>query len=63
MYKEFITQLHIHAKANRILAKGYSPISLIAPIKLKRHFRSSENYCTENHSRLQFDYKNIISIL
>ena len=35
MYKEFITQLHIHAKAIRILAKGYLPISLIMPIKLK----------------------------
>ena len=35
MYKEFITQLHIHAKAVRILAKGYLPILLITPIKLK----------------------------
>ena len=35
MYKEFITQLHIHAKAIRILAKSYLPISLIMPIKLK----------------------------
>ena len=35
IYKEFITQLHIHANAIRILAKGYLPISLITPIKLK----------------------------
>ena len=35
MYIEFITQLHIHAKAIRILAKGYSSILLITPIKLK----------------------------
>ena len=35
MYKEFITQLHIYAKTIRILAKGYLPISLIMPIKLK----------------------------
>ena len=35
MYKEFITQLHIHTKAIRILAKGYLPILLITPIKLK----------------------------
>ena len=35
MYKEFITQLHIHAKAIRILAKGYLPTLLIMPIKLK----------------------------
>ena len=35
MYKEFITQLCIHTKAIRILAKGYLPISLITPLKLK----------------------------
>ena len=35
MYKEFITQLCIHTKANRIFARGYLPISLITPIKLK----------------------------
>ena len=35
MYKEFITQLHIHAKAIRILTKGYLPILFITPIKLK----------------------------
>ena len=35
MYKELITQLHIYATAIRILAKGYLPISLITPLKLK----------------------------
>ena len=35
MYKEFLTQLHIHAKAIRILAKGYLPILLMTSIKLK----------------------------
>ena len=35
MYKEFITQLCIHTKANKILAKGYLPILLITPIKVK----------------------------
>ena len=35
MYKEFIMQLHIYATAIRILAKGYLPISLITPLKLK----------------------------
>ena len=34
MYKEFITQLCIHTKAIRILAKGYLPVLLITPIKL-----------------------------
>ena len=35
MYGEFITQLHMYAKAIRILAKGYLPISLILPSKLQ----------------------------
>ena len=35
VYNEFITQLHIYAKAVRILAKGYLPISLITPYKLQ----------------------------
>ena len=35
MYNELVTQLHIHAKAIRILAKGYLPISLFTPLKLK----------------------------
>ena len=35
MYKEFIMQLCIYANSIRILAKGYLPISLITPLKLK----------------------------
>ena len=35
MYKEFITQLCLYANAIRILAKGYLPMSLITPLKLK----------------------------
>ena len=35
MYKEFISQLCIHVKAIRILTKGYLPILLITPPKLK----------------------------
>ena len=35
IYNEFILQLCIYAKAVRILAKGYLPISLITPLKLK----------------------------
>ena len=35
LYKELITQLYIYANATRILAKGYLPISLITPLKLK----------------------------
>ena len=43
MYKEFITQLHIYASAIRILAKGYLPISLITPLKLKKILNSVRN--------------------
>ena len=35
MYKEFLTQLHIHTEAIRILAKRHPPILLITPLKLK----------------------------
>ena len=35
LYKELIPQLHIYATSIRIFAKGYSPISLITPSKLK----------------------------
>ena len=34
-YKELVTQLHIYATSIRILAKGYLPISLITPSKLR----------------------------
>ena len=36
VYKEFISQLQIYAKAVRILAKGYLPISLVTPLKLQK---------------------------
>ena len=35
LHKELITQFHIYATSIRILAKGYLPISLITPLKLK----------------------------
>ena len=40
VYNEFITQLQIYAKAVRILAKGYLPISLITPYKLQEILNS-----------------------
>ena len=39
LYKELITQLHIYATSIRILAKGYSPISLITPSILREILR------------------------
>ena len=35
LYRGLITQLHIYASAIRILAKGYLPISLVTPSKLR----------------------------
>ena len=35
IYNEFISQLHMYAKAIRILAKGYLPISLITSLRLR----------------------------
>ena len=35
IYNEFILQLYIYAKSVRILPKGYLPISLVMPLKLK----------------------------
>ena len=43
MYKEFIRQLCIYANAIRILAKGYLPISLITPLKLKEILNAVRN--------------------
>ena len=36
IYNKFISQLQIYAKAVRILAKGYLPISLVTPLKLQQ---------------------------
>ena len=33
--RELITQLHVYASAIRILAKGYLPVSLVTPSKLR----------------------------
>ena len=35
LYEELVTQMHIYTTSIRILAKGYIPISLITPSKLK----------------------------
>ena len=36
LYRELITQLHVYTSAIRILAKGYLPISLVTPSKLRK---------------------------
>ena len=35
LYRELITHLHIYTTSIRILAKGYLPISLVTPLKLR----------------------------
>ena len=35
LYRELITQLHVYTSAIRVLAKGYLPISLVTPSKLR----------------------------
>ena len=35
LYRELITQLHVYTSAIRILAKGYLPILLVTPSKLR----------------------------
>ena len=49
MYNEFISQPHKYAKAIRILAKGYIPISLITPLKLKESLASVNETLTKTH--------------
>ena len=59
IYNEFISQLHIYAKAVRILAKGYLPISLITPLKLQEILISVKETLTKTNS----DYNIIIKRL
>ena len=47
IYIEFISQLHIYAKAIRILAKGYLLISLITPLKLQEILYSIKEMLTK----------------
>ena len=59
IYNEFISQLHIYAKAVRILAKGYLSISLIKPLKLQEILNSIKETLTKTNP----DYDIIIKRL
>ena len=48
-YNEFISQLHIYAKAVRILANGYLPILLITPLKLQEILHSIKEMLTKTN--------------
>ena len=49
IYNEFISQLNIYAKAVRILAKGYLPISLITHFKLQDILNSIKETLTKTN--------------
>ena len=59
IYNELISQLHIYAKVIRILAKGYLPISLITPLKLKEILKSVKETLTKTNP----DYDMVIKRL
>ena len=59
IYNEYISQLQIYAKAVRILAKGYLPISLVTPLKLQQIISSVE----ESLNKTNPDYNIVIKRL
>ena len=59
MYKEFITQLCIHTKAIKILAKGYLPILIITPIKLKEILEAVKTAVQKTNPDYDLDIKRL----
>ena len=59
IYNEFISQLHAHVKAVRMLAKGYLPILLTTPLKLQEIVNSVKETLTKTNP----DYNIIIKRL
>ena len=59
IYNKFISQLQIYAKAVRILAKGYLPISLVTPLKLQEILHSVKKTLIKTNP----DYNNVIKRL
>ena len=43
LYRELITQLHIHVSGIRVLANGYLPNTLITPVELKEILKEVRN--------------------
>ena len=63
MYEAFISQLHIHEKAIRILLKGYLPISLLPQSKLQEILGAVKKGYSKDKSRLWYSHKKTTSIL
>ena len=59
IYNEFITQIHIYAKAVRIWAKGYLQISLITPLKLQEILNSVKETLTKTNPDYDIDIKRL----
>ena len=59
LYRELITQLHIYTTSIRILAKGYLPISLITPSKLREILSDVKTAIRKTNP----DYDSVIDIL
>ena len=59
MYNEFILHLHNYAKAIRILAKGYLPISLVTPLTLQEILTSVKDTLSKTNP----DYNIVIKRL
>ena len=49
MYNKFISHLHNYAKAIRILAKGYLPVTLVTPLKLQEILVSVKETLTKTN--------------
>ena len=57
MYERFINELQSYSKAVRILSKGYLPISLITPSKLKAILRQVQAAITKSNQ----DYEIVLN--
>ena len=63
LYKDLITQLCIYTTSVRILAKGYLPMALVTPSKLREILIWCQNSHMENKSRLWFSDRQTSSVL
>ena len=59
IYNEFISQLHVYAKAVRILAKGYLPITLITPLKLQESLNLVKDTLTKTNPDYDIIFKRL----
>ena len=63
IYNEFISQLHIYAKAVRIWANNYLPILLITPLKLQEILNLVKDILTKTNPDYDIIIKKITLVL